>query len=153
MRLTSALRAGSHDRLREAVGEAVEQITTEAATLRLLITELRPAALDELGLQPAIESLIARIRAVEGLEVLTAIDLGERRLDPELETATYRVVQEALTNIAKHADAAHVDVAVWREGDAIMIEVRDDGVGFDPAGAREGFASPACRARALPAAP
>ena len=91
--------------------EAVDHIGTEIDSLRTLITELRPAALDELGLEPAIESLGQRLRAVEGLEVDVEVEVGGR-LDPELETTVYRFVQEALTNVAKHARAEHVRIDV-----------------------------------------
>lgn len=147
--LTSALRSSQPGQLRLAVESAVEQLTTEADTLRLLITELRPAALDELGLEPAIESLVARLQAAEGLEVRTALDIGAEAgdLGAELETATYRVVQEALSNVAKHAGAERVSVVARRDGDRIVIEVADDGVGFDPSLPRDGFGVTGMRER------
>ena len=134
--LSSALRRP--DTLAEAVAEAVEQIGTDIESLRTLITELRPAALDEIGLAPAIEGLGRRLATVEGLEVDVRVDVGGR-LDPELETVLYRLVQEALTNVAKHAGADHATVAVMLDGDVIRVEVGDDGRGFDPDGAADGF--------------
>ena len=102
--LSSALRRGDSEALQQSVREAIDYIGTEIESLRTLITELRPAALDEIGLAPAIESLGGRLAAVEGLEVHVEVEVGGR-LDPELETTVYRIVQEALTNIAKHARA------------------------------------------------
>ena len=90
--------------------EAVEHIEREIANLRAIITELRPAALDELGLRTAIEALLDRHREQSGLQIDAELELpgpstGEERLDEDLETAVYRLVQEALTNVAKHARA------------------------------------------------
>jgi signal transduction histidine kinase len=136
--LSSALRRGVPEALEQAVREAVEQIGTEIQGLRSLITELRPAALDEIGLAPAIESLGERLAAVEGLEVEIDVDVGSR-LDQELETAAYRLVQEALTNVAKHARAERVSISVTLGYGALRIEVADDGRGFDPTAPADGF--------------
>ena len=136
--LSSALRGGSPEALEQAVRESLEHLGTEIESLRTLITELRPAALDELGLAPAIESLGQRLAAVEGLEVGVEVAVGGR-LDAELETTVYRLVQEALTNIAKHANAESVRVSVTLDYDAVRIEVTDDGRGFDPDARVDGF--------------
>jgi signal transduction histidine kinase len=137
--LASGLRSGSPERLEAVVREAVEQVAHEVESLRTLITELRPAALDELGLEPAIESLTRRLRAVEGLEVDLDLDLGGDRFGEEVETTVYRLVQEALTNVAKHARATSVRVCARRGERSIEIEVADDGSGFDPAARGDGF--------------
>jgi signal transduction histidine kinase len=107
---------------------------------------LRPAALDDLGLAPALESLVERVRAVHGLTVTAAIDLDDeaggqptRRLMPEIESTAYRLVQEALTNVAKHARAENVEVLVKESGDELSIEVRDDGRGFELGTRSDGF--------------
>ena len=136
--LSSALRRGTHEALERAVRDAVEQLGTEIESLRTLITELRPAALDEIGLAPAIESLCERLAAVEGLTVDVDVDVGGR-LDPEVETIVYRLVQEALTNVAKHSQAERVAVDVALEYDVVRVEVTDDGQGFDPTARTEGF--------------
>ena len=136
--LSSALRRGDPDALERSVREAIDYIGTEIDSLRTLITELRPAALDEIGLAPAIESLGQRLSAVEGLEVEVDVDVGGR-LDPELETTVYRLVQEALTNIAKHADAERVRIEVSLDFDVVRVEITDDGRGFDPDARVEGF--------------
>ena len=137
--LSNGLRSGDPQQLEAVVREAVEQVSHEVDSLRTLITELRPAALDELGLEPAIQSLARRLGAVEGLEVDVELDLGGERFDEEVETTAYRLVQEALSNVAKHARATAVRVAARRDGDAIAIEVADDGQGFDVAVRGEGF--------------
>jgi signal transduction histidine kinase len=136
--LSSALRRGRSEALEQAVREAIEQIGTEIQSLRMLITELRPAALDEIGLAPAIESLGERLAAVEGLDVEMDVEVASR-LDPELETTVYRLVQEALSNVAKHARAERAAVRVGLDGEVVRVEVADDGRGFDPETPAEGF--------------
>jgi signal transduction histidine kinase len=142
--LSSALRSEQPERREAAMRQAIEQIEHEIANLRAIITELRPAALDELGLGTAIEALLDRHREQSGfvLEaelVLPDPSIGEERLDPDLETAVYRMVQEALTNVAKHARAEHVRVAVGAGDSELRIDVYDDGIGFDPASVDAGF--------------
>lgn len=129
--------------------DGVAQVEREIENLRAIITDLRPAALDELGLTPAIEALVARVSAIEGLEIETVVALpGDRgRLGSELETTVYRLVQEALTNVAKHARAEHVRVAVGSAGGRIAIEVSDDGVGFDADTVTAGFGLAGMRER------
>ena len=115
--LSSALRRGDPERAQQAMREAVEHIEREIENLRAIITELRPAALDELGLRTAIEALLNRHSEQSGFQIERELTLprpvaGEARLDSEIESTTYRLVQEALTNVAKHAGAARVRVAV-----------------------------------------
>ena len=131
--LASGLRQGTPEALESAAREAVEHAAAEVANLRRLITELRPAALDQLGLGPAIESLVAGAGDTHAFETDLRVDLGGDRLSDDLETAIYRVVQEALTNVAKHAGASQVAVRIERAYTAIEVEIRDDGRGFDPA--------------------
>ena len=145
--LSSGLRAGG-DALERAARQATDQVATEIANLRALITELRPAALDQLGLAAALEGLAQRAREVEGLEVSLELDVDESALDPELKTAVYRLVQEALTNIGKHAGATRVTVAVMQEPAGVTLEVADDGRGFDAAEPTEGFGVTGMRERA-----
>ena len=145
--LSTGLRAGG-DALDSAARQATEQLTTEIANLRALITELRPAALDQLGLVAAVEGLVRRAREVEGLDVTLDQHVDEDALDPELKTAVYRLVQEALTNVAKHAAGARVTVEVRQWDSALEVRVGDDGGGFDPAGPTGGFGVAGMRERA-----
>jgi signal transduction histidine kinase len=136
--LSAALRQGKPEALEAAARDASDQIGEEITSLRALITELRPAALDELGLEPAIESLLERFRATQGVAVSHSIVLHER-LPAELESTVYRLIQEALTNVAKHADADSAEVHLAVEGHAVEIVVSDDGVGMDVEAATDGF--------------
>ncbi len=147
--LTSALRRVGDEAVAELLREGVEQVEREIENLRAIITELRPAALDELGLAPAIEALVARVSAVEGLAVDASVSLSGdgARLGPELETTVYRLVQEALTNVVKHARAEHARVGVSAAGAGLVVEVADDGKGFDPETATSGFGLAGMRER------
>jgi signal transduction histidine kinase len=143
MLLSSALRAADPERLQGAVRDAVQQIGIEVANLRSLIAELRPPALDEIGLVPAIETLAQRVATNEGMTVETNIALSLEdadRLAPEAESTVYRLVQEALTNIGKHAGAGRVEIELLKQrGEAVSVSIKDDGCGFDPAAPAAGF--------------
>jgi signal transduction histidine kinase len=131
--LSSAARLDDPDAMRSAMRDATQQLTGDIESLRSLIAELRPPALDQLGLAPALTSLAQRTAAGNGLEVRADVQLpDDRRLTPEAETTVYRIVQESLTNVVKHAHAAAVDLAVRCDGREVEISVADDGVGFDP---------------------
>ena len=134
----SSARRGSEQDLRTAVEAAVEGVTEEIAKLRGLIVELRPAALDEYGPAAAIETLAERTAAREGISVEARVDMAwergdeaERRHTPELESTAYRLVQEALTNAARHAGASNIRIDVTDHDGCVEIAVTDDGRGFD----------------------
>ena len=142
--LAAELQGAGPESVLGAVREAVAQLEQEIRTLRALVTDLRPAALDDLGAQAAIEDLAERSRG-RGLEVDLDIDLayeqGRRpdRHTSEVETAMYRIVQEALNNAMKHGDARHAHVEVIEDDSRVRITVRDDGRGFDPTVQSDGF--------------
>lgn len=142
MLLASALRRGGEQVLESAAREAVEQITVDVSNLRALIAELRPAALDELGLHEALESLAERTAATGGVEVEADILVrpeGARRLPLDLAVAAYRLAQEALNNSVKHSGASHVWISAVRADGKLELDIRDDGRGFDPDTTDGGF--------------
>jgi signal transduction histidine kinase len=153
LRLAAALRRKDDDAVREAAGSAVEQLDREIGELRNLIQELRPAELDEFGLRAALSSLIERAAADEELEVEAKIELPEgngdrpRRYSPEVETAVYRLVQEALNNVTKHAEARRAWLQIRDRNGAMQVTVADDGRGFDPDAPAEGFGLAGMRER------
>ncbi|HEX4834887.1 MAG TPA: PAS domain S-box protein [bacterium] len=109
------------------IKELLDQIEEE---LRRLSHELRPTILDDLGLLPALEFLANRVAKRSGLAI-TVQGSTEGRLAPPVETALYRSVQEALTNVVRHARATQVCVEIRHAEDAIQCSIRDDGAGFD----------------------
>ena len=129
--LSGASRLDDAGAMRSAIGAAVEHVTAEIENLRSVITELRPAALDQLGLLPALTSLVQRTAGTTGLEVEGDLELpgGGSRLAPERETTLYRLVQEALTNVVKHAEAHRVLVRVHAAAGHVDVLVVDDGRG------------------------
>ena len=143
--LSSARRADDITAMRTVVDRAVDEVASGISTLRSLITDLRPAALDELGVEAALEGLVERTTAASELRIQSHMDLdhergpADGRHQPELEAAIYRLVQEALTNVVKHADASEVMLSLRDDGDLIRIEIRDDGKGFDTSARSSGF--------------
>ena len=116
--------------IRELVGSALDDV-------RRLTTELRPPALDDYGLQPALERLTELVASRSGLDVQLNVR-STAALPPEFETALYRIIQEALTNIVKHAAASSVSVLVLDVEDGVRTVIEDDGAGFDARDVREG---------------
>ncbi len=136
--------------LREAVDAADSHLAGEMRNLRDLIAELRPAALDDLGLGPAIESLAKRQAAIGGFTVDLRLDLPTgQRLPRDTETAIYRIAQEALSNAVKHAHAHRVHLRVDQRAHDIELAVQDDGRGFEPGATGEGFGLTGMRERAV----
>jgi signal transduction histidine kinase len=142
--LSSARRSGDGKVLERAAEEAIERSTAAIESLRNLITDMRPASLDELGAGPALDALIERARRLSGLTITADVDLAyeagreaERHV-PELEVAIYRIIQEGVTNAIKHAGGADIDVSI-ADHEEVTVRVRDDGAGFDPDAQHEGF--------------
>jgi two-component system NarL family sensor kinase len=140
--LSSALRANDLTSYGKATQQAIADIESEIKNLRAIISDLRPSLLDDLGLQTALEALVERRRAA-GLAIefeFTLPDTAEQPNDSrDLETAVYRLVQESLTNVVKHASASTVRVAVVDSGGQVILEVSDDGRGFDIEARYPGF--------------
>lgn len=139
LKLANARDAENGEQMSQAVDAVLDGLGREIDGLRHLITELRPAALDDLGLGAALEALARRAEAIEGLEVCTEIDLGAQsgaRLDAELESTIYRVVQEALTNVSRHAKATRADIAVAERDGTVRVTVTDNGQGLAQDGAK-----------------
>ena len=123
---------------RDAVAELRELVVSTLQDVRRLAVELRPAALDDFGLVPALERLRDTVAEKSGLAIDVHSTLDDRRLPTEVETMLYRMVQEALTNVVKHADASRVIVTLARSGDDVVLVVHDNGAGFDVVTARDG---------------
>lgn len=142
--LAAAGRAELSPTAKRVFGQSVQQLEGTISDLRALITDLRPAALDALGVKAAIETLSER-SIYAGLEIDISIELayerGETsaRMIDELETALYRITQEALTNATKHGQATRAVVEIHEDSATVHLTVRDDGEGFDPNAESDGF--------------
>jgi signal transduction histidine kinase len=149
--LSGALRRADAAGNEQAMRQAITDIEHEIENLRAIITDLRPSLLDDLGLRPAIEALVQR-RREGGLEIVSEVTLPTADgsgvvIAPELETTVYRLVQEALTNVVKHAQATVVHVVVRYDNDEVVVKVTDNGVGFDADAPTVGFGLAGIRER------
>jgi signal transduction histidine kinase len=130
--------AGNSDDLREAASDLRELVVATLQDVRRLAVQLRPKALDDFGLVPALERLVQTFSESTDIRVALEAQLGDERLPPEVETTLYRIIQEALTNIVKHAEAANVSILLVRAKGSATLVIEDDGQGFDPDKTREG---------------
>ena len=148
--LASAVRRQDSVVWERAMRQAIEDIEEGIENLRAVISDLRPSLLDDLGLLPAVEALLDR-RRERGLEIIGRLNLpapaSGTKLAPELETTVYRFIQEALTNVIKHARATTVRVSAQLVDDRLVLEVQDDGAGFDPSAQSTGFGLAGMRER------
>ena len=131
----------------EAMARLRELVVATLQDVRRLAVELRPSALDDFGLVAALERLTSAFAEQTGIAVDFGAALGSDRLPGELETALYRIVQESLTNVVKHARARHVSIALTRMEGYVTAVVEDDGQGFDPDAEGDGFGLIAMRER------
>jgi two-component system, NarL family, sensor histidine kinase DevS len=116
----------------KAVGDLRELVVATLQDVRRLAVQLRPKALDDFGLVPALERLVQTFSESSGINAQLEARLGEERLPPEVETTLYRIVQEALTNVVKHAEATTVSILLVRRSGSVTAVIEDDGRGFDP---------------------
>jgi len=124
--------AGSTGDVQNAVAELRELVVATLQDVRRLAVQLRPKALDDFGLVPALERLVQTFSETSGINVDLEAQLGEQRLPTEVETTIYRIVQEALTNVVKHAEARNVSILLVRRNGSATAVIEDDGRGFDP---------------------
>jgi PAS domain S-box-containing protein len=144
LEISARPRAGEPDGL----GQARDLVDDLIARVRDLSLDLRPAMLDDLGLLPALLWHLDRYSKQTSIRVHFEHGGIDRRFSPEVETAAYRIVQEALTNVARHAEVPEVTAWVWCDGEALNVHVEDAGKGFDPAATRLSGGLPGMRERA-----
>jgi PAS domain S-box-containing protein len=129
LRLDRGEPAAAYDLLGELRGD----LSDELVGLRRTIAALRPLVLDQRGLEAAVRELAAATGERAGLERCeVSVDLGDGPLDPAMETAVFRVLQQALANVEQHAAARRLRVALRRQDATVVLDVQDDGRGFDP---------------------
>jgi signal transduction histidine kinase len=142
--LAFSRRAGEAE-LRATVEQAADDLQGEVDRLRDIIHDVRPSSLDDLGLMAAMEALVARHAHNGGPALQLEVDLDHElgrageRLHPDVETAIYRIAQEALSNALKHSGAATVEIAVAEFEGEVGVRVRDDGAGYDARASTSGF--------------
>ena len=124
--------SASDDETRASIAGVRELVVSTLQDVRRLAVELRPSALDDFGLGTAVERLVETFRERSGLQVDLEEQLATERVPGDVETTVYRIVQEALTNVAKHADATRVSVLLVQRGASLVAVIEDDGRGFEP---------------------
>ncbi|MBA3866131.1 MAG: GAF domain-containing sensor histidine kinase [Solirubrobacterales bacterium] len=143
--LSAARRSGNPDDVDRLLSQAVEQVDSTIAEMRRLIADLRPATLDELGLAAALEALVERLRWGDVLDVKLRVELATDatgnpiRFLGQIEDSVYRLVQEALTNVVKHAGIDRARVEVIEVDDEIRVSIGDRGQGFVTGASSDGF--------------
>lgn len=133
LRLSLGDIASKHPAVDVAAG--IAQVDHLIAAVRTMSLDLRPTVLDDLGLLPALLTHNERFTALTGVNVHLEHQGVDRRFAPDVETAAYRIVQEALTNVARHAGARSATVRLWGDAERLTIQVTDRGAGFDPVAA------------------
>ena len=134
--LASARGAADETARDDAIAGAAAQVDSAVGDLRALVNDLRPPTLDARGVEAALEGLVERAAKAAGIEITLNADLAweagraSTRLSPDIESTVYRVVQEALANVMKHANASRAAVSVREDAEFVDIVVSDDGVGF-----------------------
>ncbi len=123
---------------REEIASLREVVVAALDDVRRISRNLRPSVLDDLGLVPALQSLAADMESHAGLRVQLALPEAPKRLDPRTEVVLYRIAQEALTNIVRHAGASRAELTLEIRPQGPRLEVRDDGRGFDQQQASRG---------------
>jgi two-component system sensor histidine kinase UhpB len=143
------LRAAVADDRRADVAEIQDSVREGVRTVREIARGLRPPALDEFGLRASLTALSVGFEERSGVRVRQRIDPDLPAMDPESELAFYRVAQEAMTNVARHAGARNVELALERRDGAVVLTVHDDGCGIDARDLRRATGVAGMRERAL----
>jgi PAS domain S-box-containing protein len=137
MNLQMALHSPAAGTLAPRLAESLEMVERVLEQVHDISLNLRPSMLDDLGLEPALRWYTNRHAALAGVQARFVTDSFEQRLDPIIETECFRIAQEALTNVVRHARAHRVTVELHTRDGHLDLTVRDDGVGFDVSTVRE----------------
>ncbi|HEV3421946.1 MAG TPA: PAS domain-containing sensor histidine kinase [Candidatus Acidoferrum sp.] len=124
-------------KLQSKVDSSIQLVDSAIVTLRRIASELRPRTLDDLGLHPALEAQAQEFESRTGIRCSVTLPPEPLTLDTDRSTAIFRIFQESLTNVARHAHATQVEARLHRENDRIVLEIFDNGTGFDPEVAKE----------------
>jgi signal transduction histidine kinase len=140
----------AQEQLAGKISKMKSAVDTTVAAVRRIAADLRPVMLDDLGLLPALENLLHDFTERTGIEAALDANGEDMPFREPLVSAVYRMVQEALTNVARHAQAKNVTVSAQARGDRLLVSVRDDGRGIRPEDleARESYGLLGIRERA-----
>lgn len=130
-RLVNKLARAGHDEAALDARQVRDEVSAEMGSLRDMMTALRPPVMDERGFDVAVHDTLQTVLANTDTRYTVESNLGGVRLAPELETAIYRLIREAATNIRKHAAAGHASVCLDTRAETIDVTISDDGSGFD----------------------
>ncbi len=130
MELDLAVELAEEEELKESLTRMTGVLEQTLGATRALVAELRPRVLDDLGLGAAVEWFVGRFALRSRLHFAYHIEPPDLSASPAVSTATYRVLQESLTNVVRHARASRVDVSLTRRGGQVVLEVLDDGIGI-----------------------
>ena len=117
--------------IRAKVSSAIQVVDGLIVSLRRVASDLRPSTLDDLGLSAALEWLVQEFEKRTGVPSHLTLSQGLPALDSDQSTAIFRICQESLTNVTRHASATRVEASLVTEGDQLILQVRDNGKGFD----------------------
>ncbi len=120
----------SPEMLCEEIGATTKLVDNAIQTIHQIVLELRPAVLDHMGLRPAIEWQLQEFQTRTQIECRFESNVGSIHLDPERSTAVFRILQEALTNVARHAHATRVETSLREENGHLVLRVNDNGIGI-----------------------
>jgi len=119
-------------KLQARVESSMQLVDSTIVTLRKIASEMRPQTLDDLGLSAALEAQAQEFESRTGIQCSVTLPVESLILDKDRSTAIFRIFQESLTNVARHAHATRVEARIRRENDRITLEIFDNGIGFDP---------------------
>jgi signal transduction histidine kinase len=132
LRTVERLAGREPEKASERLAETFELVDETIRSIRRIASDLRPGILDDFGLEAAVEWQLQQFRDRTGTAVDLETNLAEERLSKDLSTAAFRVLQESLTNVARHADANHVQVLMRTTEDEFLLTVHDNGKGLQP---------------------
>jgi signal transduction histidine kinase len=125
-------RATTLAQVQSKLGDARQLVYDLMTQVREMSLDLRPAMLDDLGLLPTLRWYFNRYTTQTGIPVIFKHTAMEQRFAPEIETVVYRLIQEALTNVARYAQVEEVTVRIWKDPQTLGMHIEDTGIGFDP---------------------
>ncbi|MGA7594528.1 MAG: PAS domain S-box protein [Gallionella sp.] len=146
--LASKLPAGA-SHLHDEVTRISELVSSGIQTVRQVVSDLRPNLLDDVGLSAAVKDYVRRFKQDSGIECKLVLPRTGVALDENQSVTVFRIIQESLNNVSKHAKASRVEIRFSRQCDWLLLEIKDNGVGFDQARKQHSFGLLGIKERAM----